>query len=173
MIQFFETGMGKKFFESTMPALVKCLKSIADSLTGIADALREASSKPDPETTAALRSIAESMEKLTKHLEPETEERFIVLRNSGHLPTLVYGKDAKTTSFKTQLEAWACMEDDILATFNASGWEDGEVKSLAEIHEKGYFMQKDWSMKIAVLSRKTPITSDEGAVYWSLIKVTI
>lgn len=171
MIQFFETGMGKKFFESTMPALVKCLKSIADSLTGIANALREASSKPDPETTAALRSIAESMEKLTKHLEPETEERFIVLRNSGHLPTLVCNEG--TTSFKTQLEAWACMEDDILATFNASGWENGEVKSTAEIHEKGYFLQKDWSMKIAVLSRKTPITSDEGAVYWSLIKVTI
>ena len=63
MIQFFETGMGKKFFESTMPALVKCLKSIADSLTGIANVLREAPSKPDTETTAALRSIAESMEK--------------------------------------------------------------------------------------------------------------
>lgn len=173
MIQFFETGMGKKFFESTMPALVKCLKSIADSLTGIANALREASSKPDTETTAALRSIAESMEKLTKHLEPETEERFIVLRNSGHLPTLVCDKGAKTTSFKTQLEAWACMERDILTTFNASGWVNDTIESLPEIQKKGYFLQSDWSMKIAVLSRKTPITSDEGAVYWSLIKVTI
>jgi len=32
MVQFFETGMGKKFFDGTMPRIVSALEAIADGL---------------------------------------------------------------------------------------------------------------------------------------------
>jgi hypothetical protein len=39
MSEFFQTRMGQKFYEGTMPRLVKALERIADSLGRITDSL--------------------------------------------------------------------------------------------------------------------------------------
>lgn len=50
--EFFQTVMGRQFYDGTLPRLVKALERIAVALE-----------KPDSATTAALERIADALEK--------------------------------------------------------------------------------------------------------------